>query len=181
MMEQVAEISIKGMVCNRCISLLKAALEAKGASVHSISLGKVRLLKSSISTMDEIEETIKCLGFEILVERQTKIVETVKDLVKGILATNRYTSISFSELISEGAKASYDTVSAIFSAAEGITLEHYIINQKIDLVKAMLRETDLSLTEISYRANYSSVHYLSKQFKSVAGINPSEYRAQAVR
>ena len=179
MMEHITEISLKGMVCNRCISALKSALEAKGATVQSISLGKVRLLKSSITSMDDIEEAIRCLGFEILVEKQARVVETVKALVKTILANNRYTRISFSERISEGAKAGYDTVSAIFSATEGITLEHYIINQKIELVKAMLKETDLSLTEISHLANYSSVHYLSKQFKSVAGLNPTEYRARA--
>jgi AraC family transcriptional regulator len=179
-MEQIAEISIKGMVCNRCISTLRAALEAKGVSIHSITLGRIKFVKSPITSMDEVEDTIRCLGFEILVEKQTRIVETVKDLVRTILATNRYTSINFSELISEGVKTSYDTVSAIFSAAEGITLEHYIINQKINMVKAMLKETDLSLTEISYRTNYSSVHYLSKQFKAVAGVNPSQFRSQII-
>jgi AraC family transcriptional regulator len=180
-MAEVAEISIKGMVCNRCISTLKTALETKGALVQSISLGKITLLKSSISSIEVIEETLRCLGFEILVEKQTRLIATVKELVSTVLMTNRYSSISFSGLISENVKMSYDTVSAIFSAAEGITLEHYIINQKIELVKKMLNETDLNLTEISYRTNYSSVHYLSKQFKAVAGLNPSEYRVQAIQ
>jgi AraC family transcriptional regulator len=177
-MEQLTEILIKGMVCNRCITILRDALENKGVPVHGIVLGKIKILKKPGMSMDEIGSTIKCLGFEILVEKQVRMVEAVKELVRTALSTSRYTSISFSQLIGEGVKTSYDTVSAVFSASEGMTLEHYIINQKIELVKSMLKETDLSLTEISYRANYSSVHYLSKQFKSVAGINPSEYRAR---
>jgi AraC family transcriptional regulator len=175
-MDNTATITVKGMVCNRCILSIKAALEKIGVQVKDVHLGKVEVYKTPGINMTDVQDAITCLGFEILVDKREKIVDSVKKLVNDVLSLNQYTSIKFSTLISDYTNSNYDTVSSIFSAKEGITLEHYIINQKIERVKKLLLETNLSLTEISFQTNYSSVHHLSKQFKVKQGLNPSEFR-----
>lgn len=169
-------LMIKGMVCNRCITAVKNALEQKGIRVFYIALGKVEFVEIPGQPISEIRETINCLGFEILADKQEKIVENIKQLVNEVLSGNQFSSIKFSSLVSEKTRSNYDSVSSIFSAKEGVTLEHYIINQKIIRVKKLLEETDMSLSDISFQTNYSSVQHLSRQFKEKEGVNPSQYR-----
>jgi AraC family transcriptional regulator len=176
-MDNTETISVRGMVCNRCILSIKEALDKIGVRVKDVHLGKVGVYKTAELNMTEVRDALTCLGFEILVDREAKLVETVKEIVRKSLNANQYASFKFSAIISARTKKNYDTVSAVFSGREGITVEHYIINQKIERVKHLLATTDLSLTDISYLANYSSVHHLSKQFKEIEGTNASYYRA----
>jgi AraC-like DNA-binding protein len=59
---------------------------------------------------------------------------------------------------------------------EGITIEKYIINQKIEKVKELIIYNELSLSEIAYQLGYSSVAHLSNQFKKVTGLTPGHFR-----
>lgn len=164
------------MVCNRCMDVIKVALNKVGVLIKEVRLGKVEFFKATGINMTEVQDAITCLGFEILVDKRERIVEGVKKLVDEVISTSQYSTIRFSTLVSDKTNTNYDTISSIFSAREGITLEHYIINQKIERVKQLLSDTNLTLTDISFQTNYSSVHHLSKQFKEKQGINPSEYR-----
>lgn len=64
----------------------------------------------------------------------------------------------------------------MFSDATGITLEKYIILLKIERVKELLSYNDHTLSEISYQMGYSSVQYLSNQFKQVSGVTVSQFK-----
>jgi AraC-like DNA-binding protein len=64
----------------------------------------------------------------------------------------------------------------LFSSVEGVTLEQYIIRQKIEKVKELLFYDELNLSEIANRLGYSSVAHLSAQFKKVTGFTPSEMK-----
>jgi AraC family transcriptional regulator len=178
-MDNTATVTVKGMVCNRCIITIREALGKIGVEVREVHLGKVEVYKQGGINLAEVHEAITCLGFEILVDRHDRMVEQVKKLVDEVISANQYSSIRFSALVSDRARSSYDTISSVFSAKEGITIEHYIINRKLERVKQMLAETNLSLTDISFQTNYSSVHHLSRQFKEKQGINPTEYRLRA--
>lgn len=164
------------MVCYRCIRALKTAFLNAGIEVLEVSLGKVVIHHKYMSALPEIEMMMKNLGFEIILEKHSRVIGTVKALVDACIAEERGWD-ALTAQISHASRTSYDSVSAIFAQHEGITIEQYLIRQRIRQVKKLLRETDLTLTEISYRTRYSSVHYLSKQFKMVEGLNPSEYRA----
>jgi AraC-like DNA-binding protein len=63
----------------------------------------------------------------------------------------------------------------MFSEVKGITIQQFIIVNKIERVKELLFYHELSLTEISYRMQYSSVAHLSNQFKKITGLSPSHY------
>ena len=67
-------------------------------------------------------------------------------------------------------------MSNLFSDIEGTTIEKYLITQKIEKVKELLVYNELSLSEIAYQLNYSSVSYLSNQFKKITGLSPSQFK-----
>jgi AraC-like DNA-binding protein len=59
---------------------------------------------------------------------------------------------------------------------KGITIQQFIIVNKIERVKELLLYDELNLSEISYKLHYSSVAHLSNQFKKVTGLSPSFYK-----
>ncbi len=172
--------TVKGMVCNRCISQLQNALEQHDLKVSEVALGKVRLSVRAENFDESAFSTIvTSLGFSLGVNRNNKIVEQVKTVVRNYfnelnpLETKR----RFSDLISDELNMSYDNIGSIFTAHETTTIENYIIEYRLGIVKALLNETDLSLTEIAYRTGFSSIHHLSKQFKDLTGVSPSDYKS----
>lgn len=174
-MEQLETILIKGMVCYRCIITLKQSIEEMGIPVKSAELGKISVYKTSNFSYCNLQTLISSLGFEILKEKQVKLVEQIKKCVEHYLS-GPDNKRKFSEFLSNELNTNYDQLSSAFSERQGLTLEHYIILQKIEKVKRQLSETKTTVTEISFHTNYSSVHHLSRQFKEITGLNPSQYR-----
>ncbi len=84
--------------------------------------------------------------------------------------------VKISDLLSEKLGLDYTYLSNIFSEVKGITIQQFIIENKIERVKELLLYNELNLTEISYRLHYSSVAHLSNQFKKVTGLTPSYYK-----
>lgn len=84
--------------------------------------------------------------------------------------------VNYSRFLSEKLNQDYHTLSELFSKTKGITIEHYIILNKIERVKELIMYNELSLTEIAYKMNYSSVAHLSNQFKKITGLTPSFFK-----
>ncbi|HEY1024953.1 MAG TPA: AraC family transcriptional regulator [Sphingobacteriaceae bacterium] len=175
---------LKGMVCSRCISVLKRSLEQLSLTVEDIHLGKVTI--SGLHRTDcfsRVEKTITSLGFTILRGQDQRIVERIKALVDEVLIAPdpKRKKIKFSEFLSDELHLNYDALSAIFSRSEAVTLENYIINRRIDKIKEYLVYTDMTLAEIAFVTGYSSMFHLSRQFKRVTSFNPSYYKAIRAR
>jgi AraC-like DNA-binding protein len=90
--------------------------------------------------------------------------------------TEEIPKTNYSEYISEKLNYDYTYLSNIFSEVKGITIQQFIIINKIERVKELLLYDELNLTEISYKLHYSSVAHLSNQFKKVTGLSPSYYK-----
>ena len=170
---------IKNMVCNRCIKVVKEELEKLGLKVENVILGEA--VVSSLKEIDDnqIKDVLEQNGFELIDDKQAKVIEKIKIIVIELIqnqSEDKLTGINFSDYISEKIEKSYQYISSLFSSHEGVTLETYIINQKIEKVKELLIYNELSLTEISYRLGYSSVQHLSSQFKKITGLTPSEFK-----
>ena len=118
-------------------------------------------------------------GFELIDDKQAKLVEDIKiailDLINHQLK-NEVEKISFSKYLTDKFYSSYQHISSVFSSKEGITIEKYYINQKIEKAKELLVYDELTLSEISYKLGYSSVQHLSNQFKKTTGFTPSEFK-----
>lgn len=167
------------MVCNRCLKVVKEELEKLGLQVSEISLGEAVIQSESKINYDLINMTLKENGFELIDSRHSRIIEKIKvTIIETIKEMSEGKSFEghFSELLQEKLNLSYQYLSGLFSSSEGITIEKYIILQKIEKVKELIVYDELSLSEIAYRLGYSSVQHLSNQFKKVTGLSPSHLK-----
>jgi AraC-like DNA-binding protein len=174
---------IKNMVCNRCIKVVKEELEKLGVVIKSISLGEVET-EQSIETfpLEKIKEILEANGFELIENKKAKVVEKIKSyLIKTIYGNENIISENhkYSQLIEKELGLDYNYLSSLFSSQESITIEQYIILQKIERAKELLKYGELTLSEIAYKLGYSSVQHLSNQFKKVTGFTASQFKSMA--
>lgn len=167
------------MVCSRCITVLQSSLQELSLAVLDIGLGRVTVSGlSHLKSPAVLEDTIKALDFEIVPNKENRLVAEIKNIIQEVFKNQTYrdSKIKFSQLLSEKLNLSYDILSAAFSKAEGITLNSYIIQKRIEKIKEYLLHTDISLTEIAFLMDYSSVFHLSHQFKVVTSLTPSQFK-----
>lgn len=165
------------MVCQRCVSVVKHELSNFNI-VSSVTLGQVSLqapLKAE--NMDSLRQALERYGFEVIEDKQSNLVKNVKAIVEEMFRDDvDLTEIKFSKYISAKLYKDYDLISSSFSSCQGITLEKYIINKRIEKVKELLVYSDQSINDIAFNLGYSSVAHLSKQFKTITGLNLSHFR-----
>ena len=166
------------MVCNRCIMVVQNELEKLGLDVKNVSLGEATIDKEP--TADErikLENTLNSFGFQLIDDKKSRIIEKIKNVIIGIVHhQDNDTKMNLSEVLGRKLHHDYNYLSNLFSEIEGTTIEKYFIAQKIEKVKELLVYDELSLSEIALRLNYSSVAYLSNQFKKVTGLTPSHFK-----
>lgn len=172
------KISVKNMVCDRCISAVQNIFEKSDIAVKSIHLGEVET-ESQLSENDlfDIENKLEEIGFEIIKDPSQQLIENIKNLIIlqiGRLDTDE--NFTLSNFLSNALHKDYSALSKVFSQNENITLEQYYILQKIEKVKELLFNNDFTLTEIAGHMGYRSVQHLSSQFKSTTGHTPTEFK-----
>jgi AraC-like DNA-binding protein len=172
-------LNIKNMVCPRCIKVVKDEFEKLKIPVDSVELGKVKTpFELSTGEIKAVQKVLEENGFEIIDDKQSRLIDNIKTLIieKIHHSKDNIKSINSSDYISGKLRYDYSYLSKLFSSVEGITIEKYIINQKIEKVKELLVYDELTLNEISYQLDYSSVQHLSNQFKKVTGLTPSHFK-----
>jgi len=169
------------MVCDRCILIVRQQLTTLGFDVGNIVLGKVTISPDPEPVkLQEISAALQVLGFELIDKEKDQLIEQIKTQVIELVHYSDLSVVqqSLMNLIAAKLKKDYVYLSRLFSDAEGITIEKYIIQQKVEKVKELLEYGELNLNEIAYKMGYSSSAHLSTQFKAVTGMPPSKYKAQ---
>lgn len=170
---------IKNMVCHRCIKVVNDELTKLGYEVSKITLGEA-LIKSSETSPDvsEIRKVLLENGFDLVDDKNSKLIEKIKVLIIDKIhhQNEKLEKFSFSKYLSNNLGVNYSHLSSVFSSFEGITIEKFIIKQKIEKAKELLTYDELTLSEISFMLGYSSVQHLSNQFKQITGLNPSYFK-----
>ena len=166
------------MVCNRCIMVVQNEIEKLGVPVNHIRLGEVTLDRElSASERTTLDSTLTDLGFELIDDRKSRIIEQVKTAIINLVHHQEGDrKHNLSEVLSKTLNHDYSYLSNLFSEVEGTTIEKYFIAQKIEKVKELLVYDELTLSQIAHQLNYSSVAYLSNQFKKVTGLTPSHFK-----
>ncbi len=170
---------IKYMVCKCCIKVIRQELENNDIEVKRIILGEADIIYDETKITDtEIERILNTNGFELVTNKEKILVEQIKTAVIELvhMANNMNSIIRNSDYLVEKLGYSYQHLSGIFSKYEENTLEKYIILHKIEKVKEMIEYGELTLSEIAFSMGYSSVQYLSTQFKTITGISVSDYK-----
>lgn len=171
-------IHIKNMVCPRCITTVYQICNELGIDVKKIELGEV--VTTSMVTDHQkkiLGERLRSNGFELLQDQKSRLVNQIKTLIiNQIHHSNEPLKVNFSNLLAEKLLHEYTSMSRLFSQVEGITIERFILKQKIERVKELIFYEELTLSEIAFKMNYSSVAHLSAQFKKETGMTPSEFK-----
>jgi AraC-like DNA-binding protein len=172
------KLYIKYMVSQRCKMVVEDELAKLGLDFVVVNLGMVEM-KEEISNEDRelLRANLLKTGLELMEDKKSVLIEQIKAvIIEMIHYSEDMPKVNYSDYISEKLKYDYTYLSNIFSEVKGMTIQQFIIINKIERVKELLLYDELNLTEISYKLNYSSVAHLSNQFKKVTGLSPSFYK-----
>lgn len=175
-------LHIKNMVSNSCIRVVKESLHRTGfIEVTRIELGEADVrFDLQIISLEFIDELLKKDGFELIHDNSRRLVEKIKTAVIQLVfyGSNTNSLIRNSDYLSDKLGYPYQQISKVFSEKTGTTLEKYIILIKVEKIKELLSYDEMTLSEIAFQMGYSSVQYLSNQFRLVTGLTVSEYKSQ---
>jgi AraC-like DNA-binding protein len=166
------------MVSLRCKMVVKEELKNLGLHYINVDLGEVEIFENlSNEQHQKLKENLSRSGLELLDDKKNILIERIKAvIIEMVHYSEELPKINYSDHIAEKLNHDYTYLSNTFSEVKGITIQQYIIYHKIERVKELLLYDELTLTEISYRMQYSSVAHLSNQFKKVTGLTPSFYK-----
>lgn len=167
------------MVCQRCKAAVSQLLQELHIPVQSVELGEVQLQQElTADQLLKLKTSLEALGFELLDDKKSKAIEKIKTaIVELVHHSDGELKTNLSEYISSLLHQDYNYLSNLFSATEGTTIEKYFIAQRIEKAKELLLYDELSLSQIADRLGYSSVAYLSNQFKKVTGLTPTYFKS----
>jgi AraC-like DNA-binding protein len=157
---------------------VRTDLDALSIDYSHIHLGTVEL-KKGINDIQKkkLAHTLTSQGFELLEDKNSRLIESIKNEVLNVVRhPGSRGNVNYSQIISDKLHQEYNSLSTLFSSVEGVTIERYIILQKIEWVKELLFYDELNLNEIAFKLDYSSVQHLSSQFKKVTGMTPTGYK-----
>jgi YesN/AraC family two-component response regulator len=171
---------VKNMVCHRCLLAVEDILIKLSIPFTKILTGEIHLPeKLAQKQVSMLGTNLAAIGLELIDDRTGGLIEKIKQLVikkarnevKG-----KESKTNLSVYLSQNLHHEYTYLSSVFSAVEGRTIENYFIEQRIEKVKELLVYNEMSLSEIHYELEYSSVAHLSNQFKKVTGLTPSHFK-----
>jgi AraC family transcriptional regulator len=175
------KLIIRNMVCPRCVESVRNILAESGVKYQKVELGEVEtegFLTEEIEK--QLSEKLQEKGFELTRDRESELTEKIRvtllDYLEHLEKSKKPNKLSI--FISEKLHYNYAYLSKLFSDKTGVTIESYLIKLKIERVKELLGYRSYTLSEIAWRLKYSSVQYLSNQFKNITGITVTEYLNQ---
>lgn len=175
------KLYVKYMVSQRCKMMVKEELKKLGIWYVVVDLGVVKILEDITTEQhDLLKANLKKSGLELLDNKRSILVEKIKNVITEMIHySDEVPKVNYSDFISEKLGYDYTYLANVFSEVKGITIQHFIILNKIEKVKELLLYDELSLTEISNRLHYSSTAHLSNQFKKITGLTPTFYKGIA--
>ncbi len=173
-----SKLCIKNMVSIRCKMVVKAVLENLEMNYSNLELGEVEIIgKISDTQHAQLKSDLLKCGLELMEDKKIILVEKIKAvLIEMIHYSDELPDINFSVYLSQKLDLDYIYLSNLFAEVKGISIQQFIITHKIERVKELLVYGELSLSEIAWKLQYSSVAHLSNQFKKVTGLTPSHFK-----
>jgi AraC-like DNA-binding protein len=172
------KLFIKYMVSNRCKMVVKEILKEMDLHFILVDLGEVDIMEDITPEQREIlKNELLESGLELMDDKKSILIEKIKTIIiQMIHHTEEDIKINFSDYLSEKLHHNYNYLANLFSDIQGTTIEHFIISHKVERVKELMIYGELTITEIAYKMNYSSVAHLSTQFKKTTGLSPSHFK-----
>jgi AraC-like DNA-binding protein len=172
------QLIIKNMVCQRCIMTVDHILKENGLQSESIKLGEVELANDpSEEQLQKLSKQLEAVGFELLDDQKKQVIERIKTLlIEKVQEGNIEDHFSVSKFLTARIYKDYSSISRLFSEVEGITIEQFLILQKIEKIKEWLIYNEIPLSTMAVNLGYSSSQHLSNQFKKLTGMTPTGFK-----
>ena len=166
------------MVCIRCKLVVKNVVSKLGLTLICVELGEVQIQEFICKEqLERLKEELLQFGLELMDDKKSVLIQKIKNVVVELVHySDEPLLVNFSEYLSKKLQHDYTYLANLFSEIQGTTIEKFIISHKIERVKELLVYDELTLSEISVQMHYSSVAYLSTQFKKVTGLTPSHFK-----
>ena len=172
------------MVCHRCILVVENILQNESIPFQKIIFGEIQLENELLSEQKEkLVKAFDKVGFELIGNHGSALIEKIKQLVVKIArneADENDSNLKLSQYLSGKVNHEYTYLSSLFSSIEGRTIENYFIEQRIEKAKELLMYGQLSLSQIAFDLDYSSVAHLSGQFKKITGLTPTYFKETGI-
>jgi len=172
------KLYIKYMVSNRCKMAVKEELKKLGLHFIVVDLGEVDIMETiTLDQREKLKLSLLDSGLELMDDKRAVLIEKIKNtIIEMIHHSDEVIKTNFSDYLSQKLNHDYTYLANLFSEVQGSTIEHFIINHKIERIKELIIYDELNITEIAWKMNYSSVAHLSNQFKKVTGLSPSHFK-----
>jgi AraC family transcriptional regulator len=171
---------VKNMVCHRCELAVEGILQTAGIDFQKVVTGEIHFEENIGEEQKEVlRKALAGIGLELIDNRMSGLIERIKQLVIKKARNEvgeKENKTKLSNFLSEKLHHEYTYLSSFFSSVEGRTIENYFIEQRIEKAKELLVYGQMTLSEIAYELEYSSVAHLSSQFKKITGLTPSHFK-----
>ena len=175
-----ALLHIKNMVCDRCIEAVAEELEIAGIAYEAVRLGAITGVTATEQQITRLSQQLGKRGFQLLQDSNEQLVSQIKTaILRSVQDPALLENQNHSTYLERTLGKDYTTLSRVFSAFTGSTLEKHIINQRVERAKELISYGELSVSQIANLLGYSSVQHLSTQFKKIVGQTPSQYLRSA--
>lgn len=157
---------------------MQEQLERLAIKYELLEFGEIEISDSvSDESFTDLQNSLERYGIEIINNQKSQLVQRIKDtIIEMIYEKDKLPTSTISNYLADKLNLSYGYIANVFSEYTYTSIENFIIIQKIERAKKLIVEDGLTLTEVSYKLNYSSVAYLSAQFKKVTGLTPSMFK-----
>lgn len=179
---QEGKLHIKNMVCRRCVMTVEDICRDLDIRDAKVSLGAVEFGEMpDEATLHKLNERLREVGFEPIQSEEVVALEKIKALVRHYARNTEEQTLKLSSYIEDSAGMDFRFASRLFSSLEGRTIQKYLMLQRIEYVKELLLDDDMTLAEIADEAGFSSVAHLSAAFKKTVGLTISSFKSSGTR
>ena len=123
-----------------------------------------------------VNRDLRAIGFELAEGTDERTVQALKNCVMQAMRGRLAEGFRLSDHVASTLRQDYTTLSRLFSALEGRTIESYAIAQRVARAQELLEDDALSIKEVAYALGYSGVAHFSRQFKQTVGVTPTAWR-----
>jgi two-component system, response regulator YesN len=162
-------------------SIIELATVLRHATAYQLPDGKCLVDETDIK---EAANGLHLLsGFNIFINELLGNIASAKEFKNSpaIDSACRFIKLNYKEDITLEETATQCRLSSfyfskLFKKEKGITFIEYLTNYRIQKAKQLLKNTNLSIKEISGDSGYSDPNYFTKVFRKVVSISPTTYR-----
>jgi AraC-like DNA-binding protein len=163
--------------------VVKDELKKLGLHFIIIDLGVIEIMENITPEKRQLlKNGLSESGLELMDDMKALLIEKIKKVIIDMIhLADEPIKINFSDYLSSELNQNYTYLANLFSEVQGVTIEQFVISNKVERIKELIIYDELTITEIAWKMNYSSVAHLSNQFKKVTGLSPSHFKQLKVK